>query len=384
MLRRLAPALATLALAAFALAPRADAQPSRSGPVRGRVVDADTGEPLPGAHVFFSTTMKGTATDAEGRFAFSEGVPVGTQRLHVSMMGYRTQVLDTLLHAGRRYRLRLALEPAVIETQEVTVAERGEGWSTVGDERWQQRLEKFKRLFVGETPEAEHVTLTNPEALALHDNWWGQMQAATSGPLIFENRALGYRVRYHLKEFEGSHAKVRWDGEPFFEPLTPVDSAEAARWRTNRRRAFRGSLRHFLLALLGDSLKAAGFQIQREPSRGMFGSRRRHVRFNPDPEDLLESPPAAARDTLPQESRLLEFRGRLRITYTREPEGPAYARWKGARRAPRRIQRSYIEIDDEAVTIDPAGEIIEPYGATLFGYFAFERLTVLLPKEYRP
>jgi hypothetical protein len=382
MCRRLPLALLLLA---FAAATEAAAQPARSGVVSGRVVDAETGTPLPGAHVFFSTTMKGMATDATGRFSFAEGAPVGTQRLHASMMGYEAQTLDTLLHAGRRYRLRLALAPTVIEGETVDVsARRADDWTTQGDDDWEDHLAKFNRLFVGETPEAEAVTLENAGRLAFDANWWGRLRADAGAPLVFKNRALGYRVRYHLAEFEGTHSTVRWDGEPFFEALAPADSAEAARWRTNRRRAFHGSLRHFLLALLGDSLSEAGFHIRREGSpQRAFGSVRRRVR-SARPERLLEVPPAAMRDTLPEGTRLLDFDGRLRITYTREPEDPAFSRWQRARRARRDRQRSYIELDDGAVTLDPAGEIVEPYGATLFGYFAFERLAALLPKEYRP
>jgi len=381
---RLLPVLLAVLLAA----PAVPAQPERSGAVRGRVVDAETGEPLAGAHVFFSNTMTGTATDTAGRFAFPRGMPVGTQRLHASMVGYEAQTLDTLLHAGRSYRLRLALEPTVIEADSVGVTGRSdEGWSLVGDERWQQRLEKFRRLFVGTSERAEATTLTNPEALALHDNWWGRMEADAAAPLVFENRALGYRLRYHLRAFEGSRTEVRWDGEPHFEKLSPADSAEAARWRANRRRAFRGSLRHFLLALRGDSLSQAGFRVRRVPSSSAFGPARapqgrsgRPV----GPEDVLERPAPAARDTLPAGTRRLDFRGRLRIVYTREAEAPAFLRWRRARRAPRDRQRSFLELEDGAVTVDPAGEIVEPYGATRFGYFAFERLAALLPKGYRP
>ena len=388
VVRLLPPALLTLAVFATAVPPAAEAQPARSGVVRGRVVDAETGESLPGAHVFFSTTTLGAATDSAGRFSFERGAPVGAQRLHASMMGYESATRDTLLRAGRRYRLRLALEPTVVEAEAVDVAARraDDDWKTRGDEGWADLVEKFERLFIGETPEADEVRLHNPEVLAFNPSWWGHLEADAGAPLVFENRALGYRVRYHLAEFDGSHAELRWDGEPLFEKLTPTDRTEAARWERNRRRAFRGSLRHFLLALLGDSLGEAGFLVHRVPKRDPFGASQR--RAGPDPTDaerLLESPSATARDTLPEGTRLLDFHDRLRVTYTHEEEDPAFPRWQRSRRAPRGSQRSYLELSGgDPVTVDPAGEIVEPYGATLFGYFAFERLARLLPKGYRP
>jgi hypothetical protein len=375
-------------LAALLVAPAASAQPDRSGAVRGRVTSAETGEPLPGAHVFFSTTMTGTATDTAGRFVFPQGAPVGTQRLHASMVGYETRTLDTLLQDGQPYRLHLALEPEVIEGEDVSVAGRAsDEWTTQGEDDWTDRLEKFERLFVGTSPRAEATTLANPEALAFDASWWGKLKADAAAPLVFENRALGYRLRYHLREFEGSRTKVRWDGEPHFEALTPSDSAEVARWRAKRQRAFRGSLRHLLLALLGDSLDRSGFRVRRVPASSAFGSsraRQGRAGFPVSAGDLLERPPPAARDTLPAGTRWLDFRGRLRVTYTRESETRAFLRWQRDRRAPRDYQRSFLELEDNRVTVDPAGEIVEPYGATRFGYFAFERLAALLPKGYRP
>ncbi|WP_232797945.1 hypothetical protein [Salinibacter altiplanensis] len=65
---------------------------------------------------------------------------------------------------------------------------------------------------------------------------------------------MGYRVTYFLKEFEERGSVVRWDGEPLFNPLTPRDSTEAARWQRNRLEACRDSLRHFLRALMAERL----------------------------------------------------------------------------------------------------------------------------------
>lgn len=338
-----------------------------SATVEGAVVDAETGRPLRGANVFITASMIGTATGTEGRFRLS-GVPAGMHRLQVSMLGYETVARDTLLRAGRTYRLTFRLEPTVLEMGGVTVtAER--------DEEWRERLRKFERLFVGRSAFADSVRLLNPEVLRFDPTWWGQLQAEAVGPLIFENRALGYRVRYFLKEFEGAARLVKWDGEPLFDELTPTDSTEAARWRENRRRAYLGSFRHFLRALLAGRTEEEGFLVYRVPDPHMSRPGFDRPQEVDNPRRYLTHGPGS--------THTLDFSGRLKIVYTEAAESEAYLRARNLRRAAGR-QRSWIDITDGPATVSRFGEIVEPYAVTVSGYWAFERLAHLLPKEYQP
>lgn len=107
----------------------------------------------------------------------------------------------------------------------------GHKWTTQGKDDWTDHLETLKHLFIGETPGADSVTIQNPEALAFNANWWGKLEADAAAPLVFENRALDYRLRYHLRAFEGSHQRSL---------LEPEDDGPVtvAPWRN--RRAVRG------------------------------------------------------------------------------------------------------------------------------------------------
>ncbi len=339
--------------------------------LRGTVVDRETGTPLPGAHVFVAQSMVGTTTDAEGRFALRD-LRSGAAHLVISMVGYATQK-KTLLLAGsgtRTFQIRLA--PTVLKAQEVRItAER--------DDEWYDRLETFSRLFIGASPLAERCSLLNPQALRFEKKWWGKFTAEATEPLVIENRALGYRVTYHLKEFEKSGDIIRWDGEPLFEPLMPRDSTEARRWIANRRRVYRGSLRHFLTALIRDRLDAEQFSMRWVPRAGVYRSVHRADR-HPISRDRLLSPDADS-------TWELRFSGRLEVTYRGEPEQEGYVRWARQQRdrAPRSFQRSHISLNDPPVHVDAYGEVVEPYGATVYQYFSYElRLSGLLPREYTP
>ena len=360
MTHRLAAVLAGLLLPLTALA-----QPSTIV-VTGSVLDADTGRPLEGAHVFIASSLIGTATNALGDFSLPN-VPEGAHRIYVSMVGYAPASRDSLFRVAQPYDIAVHLERKVIEMEEVVVNARQA-------RRWQRQLIKFRRLFVGQTPNSAQTTITNPEVLSFTSKW-GNLTATASSPLILENRALGYRVQYFLKEFFHYGQTIKYDGEPLFTALEPSDQEEADRWEVNRRKAFLGSLRHYLLALLAERSEQEGFLSYRQRS---LQSRASEARFGVDPTQLMRDGPTPL-------ERELTFRGFLEIVYTQEEEDEAFFLWQrqSSGRRPG-DQRSYMELNDGPTLVDQSGEVIDPYGVTVYGYFAFERIADQAPKEYRP
>lgn len=334
----------------------------------GHVTDSTTGEPLSGVHVFVAESMAGTTTDTTGRFTLS--VRPGAAQLYVSMVGYAPADTTLTLHGDTTHTFAFQLAPTVLDAEGVTVtAER--------DEDWYERVEKFRRLFIGASPRAAQCMLRNPEALRFDSKWWGKFTARAAEPLVVENRALGYKVTYFLKEFESTGTVVRWDGEPLFEELTPRDSSEARRWAENRREAYYGSLRHFLTALLHDRVKAEGFSIYRLPRSDIYRRTGRADRFRTSRDRILEADADSTWE--------LSFRGRLEVIYRGEREREGYLDWARLQRPPRSVQTSQIELNDPPVHVDRYGEIVEPYGATVYAYFSYElRLAEMLPREYVP
>ena len=353
-----------LVLALWPLTARAQVEHTS---LRGTVVDDETGTPLAGAHVFIAASMMGTATDDEGRFVLDR-VPLGAHRLYVSMIGFEPASRDTLLRQTQPYDFEFRLAPAIIEVGQVTV-------SAKEAKRWRRRLRKFTRLFLGETKNAEHTTILNPEVLSFESSW-GRLAASASAPLVIENRALGYRVQYFLKEFIQSGNTIKYDGEPLFEELDPESDDLAAKWIENRRKAYFGSFRHFMLTLLDQRVEDEGFMSFRRFSLDRLHST--HDRFWIDPERILHEGPS------PTEKEL-RFPGYLEVLYTNELEDEAFLRWqgRGAWHSPRN-QRSWMKLTDGPTLVDHTGEVIDPYGVTVYGYFAFERVADELPKEYRP
>ncbi len=360
--------LSLLLMGGATLYPSAAQTPATST-IKGRVLDAETNAPLPNTHVFLPQSMSGTVTDSTGRFRLEQIQP-GAKRLYVSRVGYVNRALTFRPGPGRTHIFTLRLESEVLKSPPVTV-------SAERDEEWYERLDRFKRLFIGTSRYAKKCRLENPEVLRFEKKWWGKFRAQAEKPIIIENWALGYRLTYFLKEFEESGPIVRWDGEPLFEPLTPNDSAQAARWRKNRLEAYRGSLRHFLRALLDDRLDEERFDLYRLPRASAFRYTSRADRMPTSLDRILEPGPDS--------TYLFDAWDRLEVVYRGEPESEAYLEWGDLRRAPRDYQTSQIEVNEHPIHIDPSGEIVEPYGATLYQYFAFTmRMSTLLPREYEP
>ncbi|MDZ7393464.1 MAG: TonB-dependent receptor [candidate division KSB1 bacterium] len=96
-----------------------------TGKVRGRVIDKDTKDPIPGVAVILEGTMMGAATDINGYYIILN-VPVGTYSVRAQMMGYQTVVISNKrVSADLTTECDFELSPTVLEGQVVTiVAER--------------------------------------------------------------------------------------------------------------------------------------------------------------------------------------------------------------------------------------------------------------------
>ena len=84
----------------------AAAQPPASGAgvIEGRVVDAATGDPLPGATVLVTGTAAQASTGRDGTFRVT-GVPAGDRSVVVTYLGRQDEVVETQVVAGATQRI---------------------------------------------------------------------------------------------------------------------------------------------------------------------------------------------------------------------------------------------------------------------------------------
>lgn len=128
--------------------------------VAGTVVDAKTGQPLPGAQVEAVGTGRGAVTDAEGRFRIV-GLTGGPVTLRVQRIGYRTT--DQRVSVGA-LAVRFALDETAIRLDELVVT--GTAVATAvravpspitiltAEAIEEQRVQRVDQLFRGNVPGA--------------------------------------------------------------------------------------------------------------------------------------------------------------------------------------------------------------------------------------
>ena len=95
-----------------------------SATIRGRVVDASTGEGLPGANVVVLNTSFGTSTDLDGNYILRL-IPLGPWTLKASYVGYSPVTEDVNLTATLERNFRL--NPQVLQGEEVLVTAQAQG-----------------------------------------------------------------------------------------------------------------------------------------------------------------------------------------------------------------------------------------------------------------
>jgi TonB-dependent receptor len=118
-----------MSLAAAAAANPLDAAAqAASGRVLGRVFDAETGRPLPGAQLSIEGTRAGSLAGIDGRYVIVN-VPSGEQSLVVSYIGYATKTVTGIeVPVGSAVAMDVTLASAAVAIEGITVsAERERG-----------------------------------------------------------------------------------------------------------------------------------------------------------------------------------------------------------------------------------------------------------------
>ena len=88
--------------------------------LRGRVLDAETHQPIPNAQVGVADNRLGTSTNDDGRFVLSIPPAYAQQRLTVALLGYKSAVRPLPPLPGPELVIELQLSPAALGEVQVT------------------------------------------------------------------------------------------------------------------------------------------------------------------------------------------------------------------------------------------------------------------------
>lgn len=222
--------------------------------LKGVVLDAEKSAPVPGASVFLSNTSVGTVTNAQGVFELT--IPAGRFDLIVSSIGFETYSQTITTEAiNAALPIKLQLKAKELETVVVAPFE-PDGWAKWGL--------FFLENFIGTSALAKDCAIKNTDVLKFrHSKKTGALTAIAFEPLVIQNKALGYTLRYQLETFDYNFntGYLLFQGYPFFEPMQG-GAARQKRWAAKRKKTYEGSMLHFMRSVYRNKIGEQGFEVR--------------------------------------------------------------------------------------------------------------------------
>jgi hypothetical protein len=359
--------------------------------VRGVVLDAKNRKPLPGATIFLANTTKGTTANADGSFTLSNVQP-GKYQLVASFLGFATNVVVIDSRAKNSYTLLMAeqlqqLDGVVVKARRSRSLE------------WQENLRFFVDNFIGQSQNASRCRLINPQVLSFDKND-ERFIARADEALLLENRGLGYKLRIQLEDFTYTFAarNVRYKSYVGFDTLAPINVEEKLFWDQNRRKAYAGSIHHFMRSIYERNLSEQGFFLRKLITRQNRLGEEVLVALPPDSTLVLPKMLNRRNVSMPTVSYskvvdsltstptkpMLAFGGLIEVTFGGE-ESPArylkkqYPNWNFRLGEP---QISRMEITQSPITVQADGQFFPPDGIRFRDYWAWELIAEELPVDF--
>jgi hypothetical protein len=333
--------------------------------IRGKVIDAETRLPLEGASVFAQNTTKGVITDKEGNYSITLGK--GGFELIFSFTGYANKVANLDVTEDRELNIEMMkVDNSMSEVIVKNSNEVEDGWTKHG--------QFFLQHFIGSTPFADSCTLLNPEVLKfLYYKRNDRYKILAKEPLLIENRALGYNLRYQLDSFVYFN-QSKLNSYRGFCLFSEMDGTEEQKkmWKENRAKAYQGSRLHFLRAYYDSTLKQEGFWVD-------MLSNTTANKFNRLSNPYDTSYYFFDDSTLNAE---LYFPTKVSITYHKATPEKRYLEYY---KLPLDVktQISYVDLLD-AIVINPNGFFFDQKSWVNQGYWSWKNLADQLPYDYEP
>ena len=334
--------------------------------VSGKVVDSATQAPLFGASVFCQNTTQGTTTGTEGNFSLR--LRPGGYDLVITFTGYQSQTIrvsDNEPASG----LVINMVKAEKNMEEVVIRSSNEvtdGWEKYGN--------FFIENFIGNTPFAKQCSLKNPEVLKFYYyKRSDKLKILAEEPVVIENTALGYTLRYQLDSFVYRYGinQYSYRGFCFFEEMQGT-RAEMKIWHQNRKLAYYGSRLHFMQAYYDKTLTEDGFVISLLDEKD-------DKKF-----DVIAKPYDAKYYTPSDSSSEIDifYPRRISVTYTkRVPENEYLEQFHLPKSLG--VQVSYVDLLDY-ITIEENGYYYNQGDWVNFGYWSWKNTGDMLPYDYIP
>lgn len=323
--------------------------------ITGCVNDAKTGEKLSNVSVYFSGTSIGVVTGIDGCFAITYR-PELNAPLVLSVLGYDKLTFENPLGADLS---NILLQPKVDDLEAVYL--NPDPWTRAQKEAW------FKKLFLGEIPEASDCTIRNLKEVRLRFNPSTNMLTAVCDvPIVINNKYLGYTIMYDLIEFEAvytgislsnsiqinnkpvsgtryKHQSTYVAGTSFFKELDGKKPSERKREK-NREKMYKQSTLRFFRSLVSKTFEEDGYVLY-------------HKGFKVD---------------LNKHVRVKDYNGGFIVEFRENTYSITDSNKK----------QSEMVLTEQRIIVDKFGNNLSPRSIQFGGHFAKLQTAGLLPLEY--
>lgn len=385
--------------------------------LKGKIVEAGTQKPIAGASVFISNTSIGTVSNSKGEFEITQ-LPSKEFELVVSFIGYEPYVQH--IAGPQQTPLLIALQQKANELQDVVV-------STYEKDGWKKWGDFFLSAFIGTSAYAKDCVIKNYKTIRFkYSKKNNFISAHASEPLIIENKALGYHLKYELIHFsyDFNSKYLMYAGYPFFTEMQG-NKRRIRKWKENREEAYTGSMMHFMRAMYRNTVDKAGFEMRRLEKKPNLEKQRvkalyqYYTKFSVDskgnnlsvstidvqvPKDSMTYYEKVLREKDVIEilhtelvhadsiaygedsvTAVMDFKDYLLITYPAKQEQPEYYQDRLLEQRDPYITSAICLINNIPVKIQSNGSYNNPVDLISTGYWSWsEKIATMLPFDYKP
>lgn len=378
--------------------------------VQGSVTGIGDDEPIANAKVWVEGTTISTTTDADGVFELK--VPRGYYSVQAYHSGYRVKEMKLDMAIDARsisdFNFKLLERRSVgnyfsknqetVEDPEITKTKRVQELEQKVDSLEQVimqlngnsiaqsdndkalLLDRFIDQYINNDYACE---IANPNEIKLGSSEEGVIRLNKPVKLIVENYYLGYIITVDLQEYISKEYSeilgLTVDADYYFEEMKTADLEEQARWEKNRKNAFEGSLRHFLIAMASNkSPLYFGYRLY----NGQFVSSTSAMAFSKSTvSDIEIEKYDLIYPNILSGNSVMKFDGELRVEYIEkgvdDPDGimglNSY-----------KYQTSWISLNTPSVEFSKNGLFKDPSKVEVKGVWRYEPVCKMLPSDYLP
>jgi hypothetical protein len=333
---------------------------AQTGQISGRVVDLKTHLPVPFANVYINKSTMGTVTNDSGRFILP-GIPMGTNEIVFSSIGYVHCQLMVITKQSDNKPLLVQLSPDVQQLSEVEI-------KSTRDKVWEAQVRRFEKIFLGITTKCN---ILNPWVINI-TNEKNVMVASALLPLEIENKALGYKLFFQLKDFQFSRSGFAIVGNVRFEEIKTSNAVEALEWTKNRERAYRGSVRHLMKSILDHRITQDGFSLYKEKVKERLRTIAPSTVYDSNVEPYDTSSLVSRGNSVNE--YFIHLTNKVEVHFDQNAAGSNYYT----------NPNSWLEVKGGRVLVNKEGTILNPADVAISGRMAEARVSSMLPADYKP